>query len=331
MYPQSGVREPPVPHLHPQRPVTRLAPSPTGGLHLGNAFSFVINWALARKHNWHIALRIEDLDDTRVKPGMTDETIALLRWLGLDWDSGPITQSADRARYADAMQTLAERARVYPCTLTRSQIDAAAGAPHAPDASHHPEGRFDPSLRPAQLPTAFDDTGTNWRLIVEPGEIAFTDTHMGPQRFDLDAIGGDFVVWTKRAAPSYQLAVVVDDAIAGVTRVVRGRDLLDSAARQLLLYRMLKLTPEPTYTHLPLIRTPDGRRLAKRDRDTRIDRYAGADAPPERVIGLIAYWCSLTDKHTQMSLNEFQSGFSLDRLTTDDIVFTREDAAWLSQ
>ncbi len=327
MYPQSGVRELPAAHRTLPRPITRLAPSPTGGLHLGNAFSFVINWALARKHNWDIVLRIEDLDDTRVRPGMIDDTIALLRWLGLDWDSGPFTQSSNHGAYRAAMQTLAEHGRVYPCALTRSQVEAAASAPHATES---PEARFDPALRPGAIPTTFDDAGTNWRLIVEPGETRFTDAHMGPQRFDLDATSGDFVVWTKRSAPSYQLAVVVDDAAGGVTQVVRGNDLLDSAARQLLLYRALSLNPEPAYTHLPLIRGQDRRRLAKRDRDTRIDTYAGAGSSPERVIGLIARWCGLTREPAPMSLPEFQSGFSLDTLPQNDIVFTPEDAAWLS-
>ncbi|MEX0875884.1 MAG: glutamate--tRNA ligase family protein, partial [Phycisphaerales bacterium] len=322
-------------HLPPDAPVTRLAPSPTGGLHLGNAFAFLINWAMARKHGWRIVLRIEDLDRSRVKPGGTRSTIRTLEWLGLDWDSGPTTQADDSTRYRQAMQTLAEHGLVYPCRLTRSQIQEAASAPHPPqspaDGPPH-ETRFDPALRPSLRPDSFNDTGANWRFVVEPGETGFIDRHMGPQRFDIDAISGDFVVWTKRAAPSYQLAVVVDDALAGVNRVVRGNDLLDSAARQLLLYRALSLGPEPEYFHLPLIRGPDGHRLAKRHGDTRIESLANRDAGPgpERVIGLIARWCGITPKRTPMSAAEFLDGFSLDRLGTDDIVFTPEDNAWLS-
>lgn len=310
------------------RQTTRLAPSPTGALHLGNAFAFVINWALARKLGWHIALRIEDLDTPRVKPGAIDQTIHTLEWLGLDWDSGPTTQTDRLDRYQQAMITLAHGQHVYPCELTRSQIEQAASAPHTNDPDQH-ETRFDPSLRPTEIPKTFHDAGTNWRLRVEPGTIAFEDTHMGAQAFDLNTTRGDFVVWTKRCTPSYQLAVVVDDHDAGITQIVRGNDLLDSAARQLLLYRALEIESEPTYTHLPLIRGSDGRRLAKRHGDTRIDTYTQSETPPEKIIGLLAYWCKITHQRTPISINEFKDRFSLDTLPTDDIVFTPEDDAWL--
>ena len=290
--------------------------------------SFVINWALARKHNWHIALRIEDLDTPRVKPGVIESTIDTLDWLGLDWDSGPTTQANDLQRYQQAMQKLAQRGEVYPCTLTRSQIEAAASAPHSGDSDSH-ELRFDPALRPDQHPRSFDDPQTNWRLIVEPGRVDYHDTHYGNQSFNLDQLLGDFVVWTKRGSPSYQLAVVVDDALAKVTQIVRGNDLLDSAARQLLLYRALDLGPEPTYTHLPLVRGQDGRRLAKRHGDTRINTYAQQGTSPEKIIGLIAFWCKITPQRTSMSLGEFKDTFSLDTLGTDDITFTPEDDQWL--
>lgn len=330
------MHEPTIPNLTEsgsQQPITRLAPSPTGALHLGNAFAFAINWAMARKHGWHIALRIEDLDTARVKPGVIDQTIRTLQWLGLDWDTGPTTQTGRIATYHHAMQTLAQAGHVYPCELTRSQIEAAASAPHTNDpAPHHQnihETRFNPDLRPTAAPTQFHDAGTNWRFRVEPGSIGFIDTHMGKQSFDIDTILGDFVVWTKRNAPSYQLAVVVDDAAANVTQIVRGNDLLDSASRQLMLYRALNIAHEPTYTHLPLIRGIDGRRLAKRHGDTRIDTYTQSGTANERIIGLIAYWCKITQERSPMSIQGFQERFSLDTLPTDDIVFTPEDDAWL--
>ncbi len=340
MYPQSPVHDPTIQNLRassPPTPTTRLAPSPTGSLHLGNAFAFVINWALARKHGWHTALRIEDLDTSRVKSGVIDQTIRTLEWLGLDWDSGPTTQSGDIPRYQHAMDTLAQAGHVYPCELTRTQIEQAASAPHTGSADAHAihEVRFNPDLRPSQIPSAFDDAdgaddaGTNWRFWVQPGSIEFTDTHMGCQSFDIDTLLGDFVVWTKRTTPSYQLAVVVDDAAAGVTQVVRGNDLLDSAARQLMLYRALGITQEPTYTHLPLIRGIDGRRLAKRHGDTRIESYSNSGTSNERVIGLLGYWSKITQERSPMSILEFQERFTLDTLPTDDIVFTPEDDAWL--
>lgn len=331
MYPQSGVREDQSSNQSYLPQTTRLAPSPTGALHLGNAFAFVINWALARKLNWNIALRIEDLDHSRVKPGMIEQTIRTLEWLGLDWDTGPTTQFKDLGRYAGAMHTLAQDRHVYPCVLTRSQIRESASAPHADDA--HAEPRFDPSLRPIAIPVAFQDSASNWRFIVNPSLVSIEDTHMGLRYFDLFSTSGDFVVWTKQHAPSYQLAVVVDDARAGVTQIVRGRDLLESAARQVLLYRALGIHNEPTYTHLPLIIGEDGVRLAKRHGvtkiDTQIDSYAQSGTSQERVIGLIAYWCRITQQRSPMSLIEFKDAFALDTLPKDDIVFTQEDDAWL--
>ena len=331
VYPQSSVREPIIPNHSTRQEITRLAPSPTGALHLGNALSFVINWSLARKHNWHIALRIEDLDTPRVKPGVIEQTIRTLEWLGLDWDSRPTTQASQIDLYRQAMEKLTQNQCVYPCELTRSQIEQAATAPHADernDLSAH-ETRFTPDLRPQCIPNQFNDASTNWRFVVNPGSVGFADTHMGGQSFDLDAILGDFVVWTKRGTPSYQLAVVVDDARAGVTQIVRGNDLLDSASRQLMLYRALGISDEPTYTHLPLVRGSDGCRLAKRHGDTRIDSYTQSGTRNERVIGLLAFWCRITQERVPMSIEEFQDGFSLDTLPTDDIVFTPEDDAWL--
>ena len=339
VYPQSGVREtksstdPDAQAMGSPTAgqVTRLAPSPTGALHLGNAFAFVINWALARKQCWRIALRIEDLDTPRVKPGVIGQTIRTLEWLGLDWDFGPTTQAENIEKYQQAMEQLATKGLVYPCELTRSQIEQAASAPHVGDEDHH-ETRFDPSLRPSDRAGhagRFEDLATNWRLMVEPGEIGFVDGHMGVQAFDLDQIVGDFVVWTKRGTPSYQLAVVVDDAQIGVTQVVRGNDLLDSAARQLLIYRGLGLDPEPRYTHLPLIRGMDGRRLAKRHGDTRIDSYTQSGVSRERIIGLLAFWSGLSAQREEMSIGEFLAGCSLDTLPRHDLVFTPEDDAWL--
>lgn len=295
---------------------------------MGNAFAFVVNWALARKHLWHITLRVEDLDTPRVKPGVIDQTIRTLEWLGIDWDSGPTIQTDRIEIYRKAMRTLAKDGRIYPCELSRSQIEQAASAPHPGESDIH-ETRFNPELRPQTRPSQFNDSNTNWRFVVEPRQVDFCDAHMGDQSFNLDQILGDFVVWTKRNTPSYQLAVVVDDAAAKVTQIVRGNDLLNSASRQLLLYRALGITNEPTYTHLPLIRGEDGRRLAKRHGDTRIEFYNEKGAGRERIIGIIAYWCKITQERTPMSIQEFQERFTLDTLPTDDIVFTPEDDAWL--
>lgn len=322
---RSIIRAPETPTNGGGAEITRLAPSPTGALHLGNARTFLISWALARRRAWRIVLRIEDLDTPRVKAGADAATIGILRWLGMDWDEGPLVQSHDLSPYMRAMETLARNALVYPSELTRAQIEASASAPQ--EGAH--ETPFPASLRPPLAPRAFDDPATNWRFATPPGAVAFRDAFAGPQEHSPAGTVGDFVVWTKRGQPSYQLAVVVDDHRRGVTQIVRGNDLLDSAARQLLLYRALGAAPEPTYTHLPLVRGTDGKRLAKRHGDTRLESYRAAGTPPERVIGLIAAWSGVTPSPRPMPAGEFRDRFDLGRVPPNDVVFTQETHAWL--
>lgn len=349
-----------MPPLSPQSttpiaaPTTRLAPSPTGALHLGNARTFLINWALARTRGWRILLRVEDLDGPRIKPDSLDDILRTLEWLGIDWDEGPIIQSNEPGPHVEAMRALVARGLAYPCELTRAEIEAAASAPHdapaAPRADPAPgeppvrtsaESRFPPGLRPPgfDAPHPFDDAGTNWRFITRPraegGSVAFTDEFAGPQDPCPHDTIGDFVVWTKRAQPAYQLAVVVDDHRQGVTHIVRGNDLLDSAARQRLLYRALGFAPEPRYCHLPLVVGEDGRRLAKRHGDTRVSRYREGGVPAERIIALLARWSGIAPRTGDapapgaMSAREFAARFALDTLPARPAVFTPADDAWL--
>lgn len=308
--------------------MTRLAPSPTGALHLGNAYAFLITWAIARRKGWRVVLRIEDLDGPRVKWGAADDIIDTLRWLGMDWDEGPYFQTADLAPYCRAMADLASRGLVYPSELTRTEIDTGAGAPQEGSG----EIRFSPSLRPADwsTPRVFEDTGLNWRFATPQRTVRFDDAIAGPQVITPAETIGDFIVWTKRYVPAYQLAVVVDDARQGVTDVVRGDDLLDSAARQLLLYEALELAPRPTYYHLPLIVGPDGRRLAKRHGDTRVAYYRGKGVPSEAVVGLIADWCGLGRGPTAMSAAEFRDTLAWEVMPRGNpFHFTPKDDAWL--
>jgi glutamyl-tRNA synthetase len=309
---------------------TRLAPSPTGALHLGNARTFLVNWALARQRGWRILLRIEDLDTPRIKRGVVDLTIDLLAWLGMDWDEGPVLQSTDPAPHRAAMERLASEAKAYPCDLTRSQIEAAASAPQ--EGSH--ETAFPASLRPGVFPRVFSDDAPSWRFVTPTGDVVVEDEFAGRHAFDVSRIVGDFVVWTRRdpgraGQPAYQLGVVVDDHRQGVTHVVRGDDLLDSAARQLLLYRALGFRPEPTYLHLPLVRGADGRRLAKRHGDTRLDTYRAMGVKPERIVGLVAWWSGVLPKRASLSAGEFRAALRLDRIPREAIIFTPEDHAWL--
>lgn len=337
--------------------VTRLAPSPTGALHLGNARTFLVNWALARRLGWRIVMRIEDLDGPRVKPEAIEGVVRTLEWLGLEWDEGPVVQSRDVGPYREAMRSLAGRGLVYPCDLTRTQIEeglwstaagggAEAGGGNAEEmaaeaASAPQEGSrevvFPASLRPELRARAFDRDDVNWRLVVKPGVVEVADRFAGVRRFDPAETIGDFVVWTKRGQPSYQLAVVVDDHRQGVTAVVRGDDLLDSAARQRRVYEALQIGPVPEYWHLPLVRGGDGRRLAKRHGDTRIDSYRARGVGAERIIGLAAWWSGMREAGEAgpraMTAAEFRDKFDLttmDRMSREAVVFGPEEERWLT-
>lgn len=304
---------------------TRLAPSPTGALHLGNARTFLVNWAMARQNGWDVILRIEDLDTPRVKPGAIEQTIDLLSWLGVDWDDVPVVQSHDLEPYRVAMRALAEQGLAYGCELSRGQIEEASSAPQ--EGVH--EVRFPRELRPAVSPGAFERQDTNWRFVCPEEVVCFDDAFRGLTHVDPEGEVGDFVIWTRRGQPSYQLAVVVDDHRQGVTQVVRGDDLLGSAGRQLLLYRALGLGPEPAYWHLPLVRGSDGRRLAKRHGDTRLTTYRAHGVRRERVIGLIARWCGVSERLEPMSPEEFRRSLRIDRISREDIVLSEEDERWL--
>ena len=303
---------------------TRLAPSPTGALHLGNARTFVVNWILARQRGWRILLRIEDLDGPRVKPEAIGQTQDILEWLGLTWNEGPIIQSEDLEPHARAMDALARAALAYPCELTRSEIAAAASAPHAGEPSRAQ------ITRPASIgPSRFIDRDTNWRFATPDREIAIEDAFLGKVSDRPSEAAGDFIIWTKRGMPAYQLAVVVDDARQGVTQVVRGDDLVASATQQVLLYEALGFDPRPRYTHLPLVIGPDGRRLAKRHGDTRLTAYRQRGVAVERVLGLLAHWTLPDFPRQPIDLAEFAQRLVLDTMPREPSRFTPEDEAWL--
>ncbi|QNN20950.1 tRNA glutamyl-Q(34) synthetase GluQRS [Planctomycetales bacterium ZRK34] len=306
---------------------TRLAPSPTGALHLGNARTFLINWAMARRAGWRIVMRLEDLDGPRIKHDADRAALDTLAWLGLDWDDGPYYQRADLTRYHAALDQLAAAGEIYRCTCTRSQIESAQSAPHA-DAH---ELRYPGTCRtPRGTTTKYeaDDNDIAWRVHADDATIRFQDDFAGDQSHNVQQTVGDFVVASKAGLPAYQLAVVVDDAAQGVTHIVRGDDLLTSTARQIMLYRKLGLGPEPRYCHLPLVLGPDGRRLAKRHGDTRIGYYRGRSVPPEKIVGLLAEWCGLGHRRP-MSAVEFADEFDLNKLPHGPVTFTDDDDAWL--
>ncbi len=323
----------PITPPHPDAPsrVTRLAPSPTGALHLGNARTFLINWALARQSGWRIVLRIEDLDTPRVKPGAAQQAIDDLDWLGIDWDAGPTYQLEDLSPYRAALETLRRRGLTYPCICTRSEIAAAQSAPHGDEHELRYPGTCRPGDEPPPIHGYDDSRPTATRLKVPDEPIAFDDALARRQPVNVQREGGDFIVATKADLPAYQLAVVIDDARQGVTDVVRGDDLLRSTARQVLLYRLLGLGPPPRYCHLPIVLGQDGRRLAKRHGDTRLDFYREAGVSPERVVGLLAYWCGIIDGREPMSAETFGERFTLEALPRQPVTFTQEDDRWLRQ
>ena len=308
---------------------TRLAPSPTGALHLGNARTFLVNWALARQHGWQIVLRIEDLDGPRVKEGASEQSMELLEWLGLDWDEGPYYQLNDPSPYKNALVQLAEQGEIYPCRSTRKEIEAASlSAPHADEHDIRYPGTYRPEVPIPQDFHAPEHQDAAWRIRVPDGLSTFNDRFAGEQSFDVQSTIGDFLVQTKAGLPSYQLAVVVDDARQAIDQVVRGDDLLPSTSRQLLLYERLGLGPVPTYTHLPLVKGEDGRRLAKRHGDTRLNHYREKGVSAERVIGLLAEWCGVGPRR-KISAGEFVKMFELEALAHEPITFCPSDDSWL--
>jgi glutamyl/glutaminyl-tRNA synthetase len=248
----------------------RLAPSPTGLLHLGHARTFWTAAQRAAEHGGQLIFRNEDLDSQRCRPEFAQAMFEDLRWLGIGWVEGPdcggpyapYTQSERRGHYLAAWKTLRERGVIYPCTCSRRDVAQAAGAPNDSDDEPVYPGKCRPHGRPTG--GAINPAGVNWRLRVPDGEeIHFTDLHLGPQRMIAGKDFGDFIVWRRDDVPAYQLAVVVDDAAMQITEVVRGADLLKSTARQLLLFRALGL-PAPHYYHCDLVRDEAGVRLAKR-------------------------------------------------------------------
>ncbi len=256
----------------------RLAPTPTGLLHAGHAATFHTVHARARAHGGNLVLRIEDLDSARCWPEYVAGVIEDLLWLGLDWDEGPVFQSARRKLYLNAWLLLVEAGAIYPCSRSRRDVERAGRAPHEEEPIFPTEWRSSPD------PTRDDPEGVNWRFRVPDGrELSFFDGRLGKITRVAGRDFGDFVVWNRDGIPAYELAVVVDDATMGITEIVRGEDLLTSTCRQLLIREILG-APQPTYFHCPLVRDSTGRRLAKRDAALGIRALRAAGASPDEVI-----------------------------------------------
>ncbi len=295
----------------------RFAPSPTGRLHLGNVRSALLGWLQARAAGGEFLLRIEDLDPERSKEEHVDGLCRDLEYLGLDWD-GPVWRQSQRAAvYDEALARLEAQGRVYRCWCSRSEIARAASAPHAGE-----EGPVYPgTCRGRTAPR--EGRPAAWRFRVAPGEVRFVDALRGPYAQDVAQQVGDFVVRRADGVASYQLAVVVDDALAGVTDVLRGDDLLSSTPRQLQLLEALGFAA-PRYAHVPLLLQPDGKRLAKREGGWTVAGLRERGVSGERIVGLLAKWSGLSDGRP-VRARELVAGFSLERVRREPTVVSEAD------
>jgi len=274
----------------------RLAPSPTGLLHIGHAATFWTAYQRALENQGTLVFRDEDLDPQRSKPVFATAMLEDLRWLGIRWQEGPdvggtfapYRQSQRREFYRQAWRKLGDCGAIYPCTCSRRDVLLAASAPN--------EGENDEPLysgrcreKIAEARNYAEPAGVNWRFRVQDGEtIRFCDEHFGPQSYIAGHDFGDFVIWRRDDVPAYQLAVVVDDAAMQITEVVRGADLLKATARQLLLIRALGLTV-PSYYHCHLVRDPDGVRLAKRHDALSLRALRQQDCTPDGALALCGF------------------------------------------
>ncbi len=304
--------------------VGRFAPSPSGRMHLGNIFSALAAWLSVRAQGGRMVLRIEDLDPRCASPERARQIMDDLRWLGLDWDEGPVYQHDRLDLYRAAVDRLDADGLVYPCFCSRAELHAAS-APHANDGTPIYAGtcrHLTPrqiaekrALRPAALrlrvPVPGDPDGT----------ISFTDRTYGAQAETLARECGDFLVRRSDGVFAYQLVVVVDDAEMGITEVVRGRDLITSVPRQMYLQDLLGY-PHPAYAHVPMLVAPDGRRLSKREHDCDMSELKRAFGTPERLLGRLAAAAGIAPDPSPRTAEQLIGLFSWDavRAHRDDLV-----------
>ena len=301
-------------------PVGRFAPTPSGRMHLGNVFAALIAWLSVRSRDGSLVLRMEDLDTQRTSSDFAQALREDLLWLGLTWDEETQPQSQRSDIYQEYFDRLESMGLLYPCYCTRSQLHS-VNAPHLADGTYVYPGTCR-DLTDAQK-QAFSRLPA-WRVKVPDKIWQVEDLLQGTYRENLATDCGDFVVRRADGVYVYQLAVTVDDALAGVTEVVRGVDLLSSSPRQMYLQSLFGF-PHPTYGHVPLLMAPDGRRLSKRDRDLDLG-ILRQRMKPEELIGSLACTAGLLDKPQAISARELAGEFSWQKLKKDNICI---DAALL--
>lgn len=294
-------------------PIGRFAPTPSGRMHLGNVFAFLVAWLSVKSRGGSIVLRMEDLDTQRTSAEYAEVLRQDLQWLGLNWDEETPPQSQQSSIYQQYFSRLKEMDLLYPCYCTRSQLHS-VNAPHRADGTYVYPGTCR-DLTPAQQ-AAFGRAPA-WRVKVTDSHWSVEDMGQGLYTENLLRDCGDFVVRRADGVFVYQLAVTVDDGLAGVTEVVRGVDLLSSAPRQMYLQELFGFA-HPAYGHVPLLLAPDGRRLSKRDQDLDLGQLRKR-MKPEELIGLLACSAGLTDTPGAISARELASVFSWQKLRKDDI------------
>ncbi|MDY5661995.1 MAG: tRNA glutamyl-Q(34) synthetase GluQRS [Coriobacteriales bacterium] len=294
----------------------RFAPSPSGRMHLGNACSALVSWLSARSADDAFSLRLEDLDDRCQSAENARLIVDDLAWLGLDWDE-QLTQTARISAYQSAFETLRARDHVYPCFCSRADLHAAS-APHASDGTPLYAGACR-SLSPEQVAEKSLLRPPAYRIEVPDKTIEFTDGHLGLVRQNLAAECGDFVLRRSDGVFAYQLVCVVDDALTGCTQVVRGDDLLSSTPRQLFLYDRLGYGA-PQFFHHPMLLSPDGRRLSKRDRDLDLGELRARHVAPEGLVGKLAFMLGIIEQPEPCRPDELIGEFSWAKLPSHDLV-----------
>ena len=293
--------------------VGRFAPTPSGRMHLGNVFAALIAWLSVRSQKGEMVLRMEDLDTQRTSAQYAQILREDLLWLGLNWDEETPPQSQRSDIYETYFQKLKDQDLLYPCYCTRSQLHS-VNAPHLSDGTYVYAGTC--RNLTAQQQTAFDRAPA-YRVKVPDSLWRFTDKVQGDYEENLATDCGDFVVRRADGVFVYQLAVTVDDGLAGVTEVVRGMDLLGSAPRQMYLQQLFGF-PHPVYGHVPMLVAPDGRRLSKRDKDLDLGQLR-LHFTPEQVLGTLAFSAGLIPENCPISAKELTDVFSWEKLGKENI------------
>ena len=296
-------------------PVGRFAPTPSGRLHLGNILCAMLAYLSARSKGGRFLLRIEDVDVPRCPRRLAQQCIDDLTWLGFTWDEAPLYQSDRTEIYREALERLTAEGHIYPCFCTRAQLMSLA-APNLGD-TQVVYNRACAALTPAEAAERAKTRAPAMRLRVPDEEVAFEDGLFGLQRENLGRDCGDFILRRSDGLYGYQLAVVVDDALSGVTEVVRGRDILSATPRQLYLQRLLGY-PQPEYVHIPLLVDAQGRRLASRGREVELSALPRR-SPPAVGLGMLAFSAGLIPENRPVTLEKLIPLFDWGRVKREDL------------